>query len=127
MKVLSSLEAWRQWNWCTGLGACCRIQWYEWERLGIPSCTPQPPSTLAMSLCIRTWEASTLSSSVHRSTQETCGSHGTRIHAIYTHPYSKYLKKKKRKKRKKERKKLLCQFSITMNNFQFLCQYDSFN
>lgn len=79
--VLKSQEACRQWNWCTGLDACCRIQWYGWRHLGKPFWPPQAHSTLVLSLCIQTWEASTWSSSVHRSNRGICGSHGTRIHA----------------------------------------------
>lgn len=78
----SSQEACEQWNWCTGLGEHCQIQWFGWNHLGMPSQPQQAPSTPEQSLCNQTWAASTWSSSVHHSILGTCGSHGTQTLSI---------------------------------------------
>lgn len=73
----------RRWNWCTGLDGCCRIRWYGCGRPGTPSCTRSPPQSPANRPCTRTSEASTLSSTVRRSTPGTRGSGGTPTPSIH--------------------------------------------
>ena len=68
----------RRWSWCTGPGACCRSRWSWRSSWGKPSWPPPPPRSPERRRCIRTWAASTWSSSDHRSTPEKRGTRGTR-------------------------------------------------
>lgn len=72
-----------RWTWRTAPAWCCRIPstWCS-TCVRTTSCIPQSPSTLKQSQCIRTWAASTWSSSDHRSIRASCFPHGTQLLAV---------------------------------------------